>query len=384
MPLTDLTCRNAKPGERPRKLADAGGLYLLVQPNGSRLWRLNYRFDGKQKTLAFGKYPEVTLNQARARRDEAKALLGEGFDPARPPARTEGDDGPTFREVAEEWLTVRGSAWKPRHQVTTAHRIKKCLYPDLGDRPLALIDAPLILDTLRKVEARDAFDIAKRMRQSCSAIFRYAIATGRASRDPAADLRGALKSPPRTERRAWIREKELPEFFRRLRAYDGHGLTRDALEFIVHTFVRTNELRGARWEEFEGDLWRIPAGRMKGGLRDHLVPLSPEALAILARLRGYRMGDFVAPLSENTMLYALYRMGYHSRATTHGFRTTASTILNESGLWSPDAIERQLAHVPGNDVRAAYNAAEYLPERRRMMAWYSKRLMEQENEKAPD
>lgn len=365
MPLSDTACRNAKPGAKPRKLTDAGNLYLLVQPTGSRLWRWNYRFDGKQKTMAFGKYPEVSLSEARSRRDEARAMLAAGLDPANPKPV----DSINFEEVAREWIRSRID-WSPAHLSRVMSRIEEDLIPKFGHIAVSQLDAPTILAALRKVEARGALEVAKRLRQTIGQIMRYAIATGRASRDPAADLRGAMKPSPRVRHMAALRENDLPEFLVKLDAYEGDLRTRLAIELVMRTFVRTGEIRGARWSEIDGDLWRIPEERMKMG-REHVVPLPPQTLAVLGRLKALGDPEFVCRMSENTMLYAMYRMGYHSRATIHGFRSTASTILNESGLWSPDAIERQLAHVPGNVVRSAYNAAQYLPERRKMMAWWN-------------
>lgn len=365
MPLTDTACRNAKPGDKPRKLADAGNLYLLVQPTGSRLWRWNYRFDGKQKTMAFGKYPEISLSEARSRRDEARALLAAGLDPADPKPV----DAVNFEEVAREWIGSRID-WSPGHLSRVMSRIEDDLIPQFGHIAVSQLDAPTILAALRKVEGRGAMEVAKRLRQTIGQIMRYAIATGRASRDPAADLRGAMKPSPRVRHMAALRENDLPEFLNKLDAYDGDLRTRLAIELVMRTFVRTGEIRGARWSEIDGDLWRIPEERMKMG-REHVVPLPPQTLAVLERLKALGDPEFVCRMSENTMLYAMYRMGYHSRATIHGFRSTASTILNESGLWSPDAIERQLAHVHGNVVRSAYNAAQYLPERRKMMVWWN-------------
>jgi len=369
MPLTDAACRNAKPTEASRKLTDGAGLYLQVQPNGSRLWRMNYRFNGKQKTLAFGKYPEVGLSEARRRRDDARAMLASGLDPANP-VKVE---GMTFKEVAHEWVIAQQPIWVPNYAGRVVARLEDDLYPQFGHIPVSQLDAPTILAALRKVEDRGAIETAKRLRQITGQIMRYAIATGRASRDPAADLKGAMKPSPRVRHMAALREPDLPEFFAKLDSYEGDKITRLAIDFIVHTFVRTNELRFARWSEIEGDVLRIPAERMKKG-KEHLVPLVPHTLSLLGQMKEIGLGDMICPMSENTMLFAMYRMGYHSRATIHGFRSTASTILNESGLWTPDAIERQLAHVPENQVRSAYNAALYMPERRKMMEWYAQRL----------
>lgn len=365
MPLSDTACRNAKPGEKPRKLTDAGNLYLLVQPTGSRLWRWNYRFEGKQKTMAFGKYPDVSLSEARSRRDEARAMLASGLDPSDPKPV----DAINFEEVAREWIADRID-WSPGHLARVLSRLEEDVFPEFGHVATSQLDAPTILDALRKIEARGALEVAKRLRQTIGQIMRYAISTGRASRDPAADLRGAMKPSPRVRHMAALREKDLPEFMEKLDAYDGDAQTRLALELVMRTFVRTGEIRGARWSEIDGNLWRIPEERMKMG-REHIVPLPPQCLAIFEKLRALGDPEFVCRMSENTMIFAMYRMGYHSRATVHGFRSTFSTIANESGLWNPDAIERQLAHVPGNVVRSAYNAAQYLPERRKMMEWWN-------------
>lgn len=341
---------------------------------------MNYRHEGKQKTLAFGKYPGIGLAEARDKRTAARAALHEGRDPALPPQ----ESGVTFEGIAREWYANSRHKWVARYSTIILRRLEGDIFPEIGHMPIEKIEAPTILGAIRKVEDRGAIDTAKRLRQSASSIFRYAIATGRAKRDPASDLRGALKAPPKVKHMASLASGEIPAFLGRLREYDGGAQTALAIEFTMRTMVRTGEIRFAKWSEFEGDTWRIPASRMKMG-REHLVPLVPQTIHLMNELRTIAAGsDWVVPgdrggkpISENTMLYALYRLGYHSRLTVHGFRGTASTVLNESGLWSPDAIERQLAHVPGDAVRSAYNAAQYLPERRRMMAWWSDYLDKQ-------
>lgn len=381
MPLTDTACRRASAEHKQRKFSDSGNLYLLVKPNGSKLWRLDYTFNGKRRTLAFGAYPAVGLQAARRKRDEAKVDLANGKDPGSPTQG--GATSETFEQIGREWLLARKEALTPKHVDLMARRLDANLFPEIGRLPIAEIEAPTILAALRKMEDRGVRETAHRMLGMCGNIFRYAIATGRASRDPSADLKGALKARPQAKHQAALTAAELPDFFQRLSIYDGDTKTRLALELTVHTMTRTNEVRFAKWSEISTDVWRIPADRMKMN-RDHMVPITPATAEILGKLRKLA-GDseWIAPgardkpMSENTMLYALYRMGYHSRATTHGFRGTASTILNESGLWSPDAIERQLAHVPGNAVRSAYNAAQYWDERRRMMAWWSTYLCDQ-------
>jgi integrase len=379
VPLSDIAVRRAKPRERPYKLTDERGMYLLVSPTGAKLWRLKYRFAGKEKTLALGAYDEVTLAEARTARDDARKLLRDGVDPSAVKRQKKLDQRiraeNTFETVAKEWHAKRLAGWTADHAERVLSSLKADVFPALGTRPIAEIRPPELLDVLRVVEKRGALEVASRLKQRCRAVFRYAIATGRAESDPTRDLDGALKTPKR-ENYAALDASELPAYLGKLAAYDGHPQTRLALRLLAYTFVRTTELRAAEWSEFDEGAaeWRIPAARMK--MRDeHIVPLSRQSLAVLAELRalnGHRryvfmnLVDHEKFMSENTMLYAIYRMGYHSRATGHGFRATASTILNEQGFKS-DVIERQLAHAERNKVRAAYNRAQYLPERRKMM-----------------
>lgn len=372
MPLNDVSCRNLKAEEKPRKISDGGGLHLLVNPNGSKLWRLSYRYDGKQKTLALGAYPVVTLAEARNKRASAKELLRAQQDPQT--KDLSGHALHSFEAVGREWFGNQSNSWVPAHASRIMARLERDIFPEFGARSIAEIEAPMILEAIRKVESRGALEISGRLLNTVGAIFRYAIATGKASRNPAADLKGALKKTPKVKHMAAIRETELPEFLGRLHNYDGDERTRLALEFVMHTFVRTSELRFATWDEFDGDVWRISAERMKMS-REHIVPLTPQTLRILERLRVLSDGPYVAKMSQNTMIFAMYRLGYHSRATVHGFRSLASTVLNESGRWSPDAIERQLAHVSGDKVRSAYNSAQYMPERVKMMHWWSNYLI---------
>lgn len=381
MALTDTTIRTTKPGSKIRKMADGGGLYVQINPNGSRYWRLKYRFDEKQKTLALGIYPDVTLAEARHRRSAAREQLANGIDPgherrkAKQAQRTASANN--FERLAREWVSKQAKRWSKDHAGRVLLSLERDIFPDLGARPITEIDAPELLATLRKIESRGAFETLSKVHQRVSAVFRYGIATGRCERDPAPDLRGAFTTP-KTQSHAALMTDDLPEFLHRLAHFDGHLQTRLALRLVMLTFVRTGELRGAHWAEFtldnESPTWRIPAERMK--MRDeHIVPLSRQSVDILRELRPLAGGaDLVLPgrktltkpISENTLLYAMYRMGYHGRATVHGFRATASTILNEQG-YRADMIERQLAHGERNKVRAAYNRAEYLPERRQMM-----------------
>ncbi|MET0154607.1 MAG: integrase arm-type DNA-binding domain-containing protein [Rickettsiales bacterium] len=382
MPLNDAICRNAKAEEKPRRISDEKCLYLEVSPSGGKYWRMKYRFAGKEKRLAIGVYPEVSLKQAREKRDAARTLLEEGKDPSHEKKRKKLEEQiaavNAFEAVAREWHENQSLGWTPRHAASVIKRIEADIFPALGFRPINEITPPELLAALRQIEKRGALDIAGRALQTCGQVFRYAVATGKAGRDISADLRGALKKR-KSLNRANLDAEELPEFLHKLQHYEGDPVTRLALRFLILTFVRTAELRGARWEEINAEKaeWRIPAERMK--MRDpHIVPLCRQALAVLEELKphtGFREHIFpnsVKPskvMSENTMLFAMYRMGYHSRATPHGFRATASTILNEHGFRA-DFIERQLAHAERNKVRAAYNHAQYLPERREMMQWW--------------
>jgi integrase len=391
MPLTDTRIRNAKPAVKSYKLSDGGGMYLFVTREGARYWRMDYRVDGKRRTLALGVYPAVTLATARTRREEARAMLAEGADPSSAKKATKlaaklASEN-TFEAVAREWIGRQRSRLAPRYCALVLARLEADIFPQIGSRPIADIGAPELLEALRKVEKRGVPETARRLRQTCGQVFRYAIATGRAKDDPAPALRGALGSPGRRRGHRAMTLNEVPNFLTALEGYDGDPRTRLALRLMVLTFARTTELRAARWSEFEKldedePLWRIPADRMKMK-REHIVPLSPQAVTVLRELRklpGSGASPFLFPspsregyMSNNTMLYALYRMGYHSRATVHGFRAMASTALNEMGF-RPDVIERQLAHQEQNAVRAAYNRAEYLSERRTMMNRWADQL----------
>lgn len=379
MPLTDIEVRNAKPKSAPYKLTDAEGMYLLVKPSGAKYWRLKYRYGGKEKVLALGVYPDVRLPDARKRRADAKASLTENRDPGfeRKSEKLVAAfrAGNTFEGVAREWWETKRQGWSPSHTQATLHRLEKEVFPALGGRPVAEIEAAELLNVIRQVEARGALELASKTLIVTGQVFRYAIATSRAKSDPTRDLRGALK---RREVRHYnaLKESELPEFLKKLDTYDGHNMTRHAIRLLMLTFVRTNELRAAKWTEFDFDKaeWRVPAERMKTRA-EHLVPLSRQAIAALEQVKALSGNrEHVFPnehnpqkcMSENTILYALYRMGYRGRATGHGFRATASTILNEQG-WRADVIERQLAHSEKNKVRAAYHRSQYLDDRRRMM-----------------
>jgi integrase len=385
MPLSDAKVRVLKAKDAPYKISDGEGLYVLVPTTGSKLWNLAYRFNGKQRTLSLGKYPAVSLLDARRARDSAKQLLLSGADPSAhrkaERRRRSVAAANTFEAVANEWFDANRGRWVESYRSRLRSRLDDDLLPALGKRPIAEIEPLEVLDSIRKIEKRDAIEMAKRVLQMASGIFRYGVATARCGRDPTADLRGALKPAKAAKHRTSLPAKDLPSFVAAIDAYDGDPVTKLAMKLLLLTFVRTSEIRFARWSEFEGlnsrePLWRIPAERMKMR-RDHLVPLAPQAVAVLEALRK-RTGnsEYLFPaltkhevISENTLLFALYRMGYHSRATVHGFRSTASTVLNEN-QFNRDWIEMQLAHFDGS-VRGVYNAAEWLPQRRKMMGWWA-------------
>lgn len=380
MALTDTAIKNAKPQGKPVKLTDEKGLFLLLNPNGSKWWRLNYRFDGKRKTLSMGVYPDVPLRLARGRREAARKLLAAGVDPgAQRKAEKQANAATgtnTFEALAREWMATRGKEWTAGYASKTRSALERHAFPAIGARPIAEITAPDLLALLRAIETRGTVDMAHRVQQHCGAIWRFAIATGRAIADPVTSLRGAL-STVRTEHYAALTDPlEFGGLLRAIDDYRGEATTKAAMQFLALTFQRTKEVRFAEWSQIDQEqaLWRIPAEVMK--MREaHLVPLSRQAIDVLERLRPLTgKGRLVfpssisgeRPLSENTVIYALARMGYKGRMTGHGFRSVASTLLNEQGFRA-DLIERQLAHSEKNTVRAAYNRAEYLPERRVMM-----------------
>jgi integrase len=378
--LTDKELRNSKPRDKPYKLAAGGGLHLLVNPSGSRLWRLKYRVSGREKLLSFGMYPEVSLKLARERRDDARRLLSKGIDPGAQRKAEKAADADTFEAVAREWFEKFAPSWALSHSSKVIRRLKVDVFPWLGSRPIRSISPPDLLGCLRRIEARGVIETAHRVHQCCGQIFRYAVATGRAERDPSADLRGAL-APVTGKHLASITEPvKIGALLRAMDSYVGTHIARCALRLAPLVFVRPGELRSAEWAEFDldGTEWRIPAERMKARAL-HIVPLSRQAVEILRELHPLTgSGRYLfpsartasRPMSNNTVNGALRRLGYTTdEMTGHGFRSMASTLLNEQG-WHRDAIERQLAHGERDEVRAAYNYAEYLPERRKMMqAW---------------
>lgn len=384
MPLTDIQVRNAKASAAPYKLTDGSGMFLLVQPNGAKYWRLSYRFLGKQKTLALGVYPAVTLATARKKRDEAREQIAAGIDPgeAKKDARRAAEIAAanSFEAVAREWFDSQRPGWSDGYAEKVLNSLEVDVFPKIGPRPIAEIDSPQMLSIVREVEARGVRETAKRILQRSRAVFQYGIMTGRCSRNPAADIdaQTVLKKGPGVQHMARVKATEIPQLMRDIDAYQGDLVTRLALRLMALTFVRTTEMIRAEWSEFDEAAaeWRVPPERMK--MRDpHIVPLSRQALDVLAQLRALNgQHRFVfysvqgrSHISNNTMLYALYRMGYKSRMTGHGFRGLAATALRELGF-GRDVVERQMAHAERNQVTAAYVHAEYLPERRRMMqAW---------------
>ena len=383
MTLSDTTVRMAKPRDKAYRLSDGHGLYVEVAPNGSRYFRLKYRFAGKEKRLALGVYPLITLVRAREDSRLARLLLHDGIDPAerkKDRAREVRMAAVnSFEQVAREWHGIMKHKWTERHSDDVIESLEKDIFPAFGKKGIADLKAPEILEAIRKIEKRGAIDIAQRVRQRCSSVFAFAIGSGFTENNPVAAMAGVFATR-KPEPRRMLPVEQLPEFLTKLQDYSGDKFIRIALQLTVLTMVRTVEMRGACWHEFDlkKNLWSIPAERMKMRA-PHVVPLSRQVLAALDELRpitgSYELllpgrSDRTKPISENTLLYALYRMGYHQRATTHGFRALASTVLNESGLWRPDAIERQLAHKEQNAVRAAYHRAEYMEERTRMMQWW--------------
>jgi integrase len=382
--LSDAKLRALKPRERPYKVSDREGLFVLVSTNGSRLWRFAYRFGGKQKLLALGKYPDVSLGDARDKLRDARKLLSRDIDPSEKRKTEEVErreiHANTFQMVANEWFETNKSRWVESYSVRLRSRLDEDLIPALGKRPISLIRSPEVLEAIRKVEARDAPEMARRILQMARLIFHYGIATGRCQIDPTIGISKALRPPKPVKSRTALKAGELPEFLASLQLSELDKVTKTALEFTLLTFVRTAEVRFAEWGEFEGldgpaPLWRIPASRMKMR-REHLVPLAPRAVKLIKDLQTAPKSPRLVfamtpskPVSENTMLFGLYRMGFHGRATIHGFRSTASTILNENGF-NRDWIEKQLAH-EDSSVRSVYNAAEWLDGRRTMMSWWA-------------
>jgi integrase len=390
MPLTDIKIRTTKPNGKTFRLFDSGGLYLELSIAGGKYWRWKYRFGGKEKRLSFGVYPDVTLKMAREKRDDARAQLANGIDPgeARRAEKVAQAGAESFESITREWHTKFSPGWVASHGERIIRRLERDIFPWLGRRPIAEIRPPELLVALRRIESRGAQETAHRAMQNCGQVFRYAVATGRAERDPTADLRGALP-PAKEKHHASITDpRRIGELLRAIDGYQGFLVTKCALRLAPLVFVRPGELRKAQWPEFglDSSEWRIPAERMKMR-QQHIVPLSRQAVEVLREIEpltnrampsrpdapryvfpGARTRE--RPMSENAILAALRRMGYTGEEMTgHGFRSMASTLLHEQG-WNHQAIERQLGHAERNAVSAAYNFAEHLAERRKMMqAW---------------
>ena len=388
MALTDLECRKTQSAEKLIKLSDAGGLQLWVYPNGTKVWRFAYRFGGKQKLLALGRYPATTLLQARMGRDTAKSQIDDGTDPsqAKKLARLEAEfPGDSFEIVAQEYLAKLRREGRAEATMTKAEWLLDFARPALGHLSVSAVRPIEVLAVLRTVEKRGRYDTARRLRSTIGAVFRYAVATARAEVDPTGPLLGALTAPTVTPRAAITDPKAFGGLLRAIDGYDGQKTTQAGLKLLALLFPRPGELRAAQWPEFnfEEAFWTIPAERTKMR-RAHRVPLSPQAISILLDLKKITGGGRLVvpgvraasqPISENTFNAALRTLGYaKDQATPHGFRATASTLLNESGLWSADAIERQLAHVENNDVRRAYARGEHWDERVKMMDWWADHL----------
>ncbi len=385
MPLSQMAVRNAKPKDKDYKLTDGEGMFLFVTRAGGKFWRWSYRFGGKQKTVSLGAYPEVTLAEAREKRAAARAALAKGRDPGlekKIEKLTAGtSSGNSFDALANELILKMQREGRAAVTIDKTRWILDFALPYIGERPINDIAASEILAVLKSVEARGRYETARRLRSKCSQVFRLAIATGRAERDPTQDLRGAIATPKPKHRAAITDQKEVGGLLRAIDGFSGHLTTQLALKLLALTFVRPGEIRHAKWDEFDFSqkVWNIPAERMKMR-RPHKVPLSKQALALLDTLQpitSRTAGGFLfpavhttlRPMSENTLNTALRRMGYTSDdMTSHGFRAMAATLLNEMGRWPGDVIERQLAHQEPNAVRRAYtHATEYWPQRVEMM-----------------
>lgn len=379
MSLTEVGIKAIKPADKITRHFDTAGLYLEVSPAGGRWWRFKYRFDGKEKRLSLGTYPTVSLKAARVARDEARLLVAQGMDPGekRKAAKAAASGADQFEVVAREWYAHWKIGKDARYADYVINRLEGDVFPELGRKPIDTITARDVVALLKKIEERGVIDLAHKALGKISQIFRYAVAHEKAPRNPAADIKPADVLKPKKKRNmARIDARELPALLVAIDDYDGKPLTRLALRIMTLTFVRTSELIQAKWSEIDGDYWRIPDERMKEDDSPHIVPLSRQAKRVLQEIGEISGdGDWIFPgerrgaMSNNTILYALYRMGYRSRMTGHGFRGLASTILHEQG-WPHEHIELQLAHHERDEVSAAYNHALYLEPRARMMqAW---------------
>ncbi len=383
MALTDAKLRTLKPKEKVYRLGDSAGLYIEVAINGSRYWRMKYRFLGKEKRLAFGVYPEVTLAEAREKRDTARKLLASGSDPAEAKkiakATQQANAENTFEAVAREWHTSKADRWSLRYRDEIIDTFEKDIFPYIGKRPIAEIKPLELLETLRKMEKRGALEKMRKVRQRCGEVYRYAIITGRAEYNPAPDLASAL-TPPKKQHFPFLTAEELPYFLQDLAGYTGSVITKTATKIILLTAVRTQELRFARWQDIdlEKGIWEIPAEVMKMK-RPHVVPLSKQVIELFNSLKPlsshYELvfigrNDHRKPISKESVNQVIELLGYKGRLTGHGFRHAMSTILHEKG-YNSAWIETQLAHIDKNAIRGTYNHAQYMDGRREMMQWYA-------------
>ncbi|MFH1911546.1 MAG: integrase arm-type DNA-binding domain-containing protein [Pseudomonadota bacterium] len=381
MPLTDIKIAKTKPQKKPQTLFDGGGLYLLITPTGGKLWRIKYRFDGKPKLLALGAYPAISLAEAREHRTIARKQIVNGIDPAavkKAQKQAGTEESTTFEVVAREWHTKFAPSWAASHAKTTISRMERDLFPWIGGRPISEIKAPELLGALRRIESRGALESARRVKIIAGQVFRYAVATGRAERDPSGDLRGALATPQEKHHAAITDPKEVAPLLRALDEYQGHFVVKCALRLAPLFFVRPGELRHAEWAEIDLDeaVWNIPPHKMKTK-QAHIGPLSSQAIKILTELKQLTGASryvfpsgrsFARPMSENTINAALRYMGYDKATMTgHGFRAMARTILDEVLQVRPDFIEHQLAHAVRDPNGRAYNRTAHLEERRKMM-----------------
>lgn len=393
MALTNIRAKNAKPSDKDYKLSDEKGMFLLVKKNGSKYWRLKYRFGGKEKLLALGVYgpasSDVTLAKARTARDAAREQISNGIDPGlvrkKQKLARNIDVSNTFEGVARDWIEIKSKKWSSRHTSDVTGALERDAFPSIGKFPIEEIDTIVLRPVLDRVQNRGALEIAARLRQRCSAIFRHGMALGVCTSDPADNLKTVMITPPKNNFPS-LSQEEFPVFLRKLHLYTGEKLTCLAMRLMALTFIRTSELIGGRWDEidFDQEVWNIPPERMKK-TRPHYVPLARQTLSVLAELKEItgegllmfpKWGNVKARecMSNGTILRCIDRLGYRNQMTGHGFRSVASTALNESGLFSYDAIEKQLAHEEDNAVRAAYNKARYMPERRKLMAWWADHL----------
>ncbi|HCR0142565.1 TPA: tyrosine-type recombinase/integrase [Klebsiella aerogenes] len=382
MPLTDVKVKTAKPKEKPYKLADGSGMYLLINTNGSKYWRMKYRFAGKEKMLSIGVYPDISLADAREKRSEARKILAAGGDPGEVKKEEKIAQKmslkSTFEAVAREWHQSKADRWSLRYRDEIIDTFEKDIFPYIGKRPIAEIRPMELLEALRRMEKRGVLEKMRKVRQRCGEVFRYAIVTGRAEYNPAPDLATALATPKKTHF-PFLSAEEFPHFLKDLSGYTGSVITKTATQIIMLTGVRTQELRFAQWEDidFEKRIWEIPAEVMKMK-RPHIVPMSEQVVALFESLKPITgqyplvfvgRNDRTKPISKESVNQVIELLGYKGRLTGHGFRHTMSTILHEEGFNSA-WIETQLAHVDKNAIRGTYNHAQYLEGRREMMQWY--------------